>query len=92
MMQHWHQDPRFIVLTLILILVGGIVGFMTRKTLEDPESLVRWGYVTTRLPGAEPLEIESLIRSRLNEHFVNRGVSARSNHRRCGVCRWSSFD
>ena len=60
-MRHWHQDPRFVVLTLLLILVGGMVGFTTRKTLEDPESLVRWGYVTTRLPGAEPLEVESLL-------------------------------
>jgi multidrug efflux pump subunit AcrB len=61
MMRRCYDDPRFIALALLVILVGGTVGFKTRLTQEDPESLVRWGYVTTKLAGSEPSEVESLV-------------------------------
>lgn len=61
MMRRAYEDPRLVILALALILVSGVAGFSTRFSREDPQSQVRWGYVTTQLPGAEPLEVESLI-------------------------------
>ncbi len=55
------ENPRLLILALCFISVGGIAGFMTRTGLEDPQSQVRGGYVTTYLPGAEPQEVESLV-------------------------------
>jgi len=61
MMRRAYHDPRLVILSLILIMVSGVVGFRTRPSREDPKSQVRWGYVTTQLSGAEPLEVESLL-------------------------------
>ena len=61
MMRHAYHDPRLMILALALIAVSGVAGFTTRSSREDPKSQVRWGYVTTQLPGAEPLEVESLL-------------------------------
>ncbi len=61
MILNWLGSPRRIVLVLLIIVVGGLVGFVTRRTLEDPVTQIRWGYVTTLLPGADPVEVESLI-------------------------------
>lgn len=55
------QNPRLVILSVAMIVVGGIAGFSTRVTREDPKSQIRWGYVTTALPGAEPAEVESLV-------------------------------
>ena len=52
MILNWLGSPRRIVLVLLIIVVGGFVGFVTRRTLEDPVTQIRWGYVTTLLPGA----------------------------------------
>ncbi len=60
-MRHACEDPRLVILILAIIVVGGVTGFVTRASREDPLSRVRWGYVTTRLPGAEPLEVEALV-------------------------------
>ncbi|QEF99674.1 Cobalt-zinc-cadmium resistance protein CzcA [Stieleria maiorica] len=54
-------DRRLVVLAIALISVSGFVGFSTRKSREDPKSRVRWGYVTTEFPGAQPHEVESLV-------------------------------
>lgn len=56
-----YRDPRIVVLIIILIISSGIAGFTTRPKLEDPKSSVRWGYITTHLPGSSPTEVESLI-------------------------------
>ncbi|TWU39730.1 Cobalt-zinc-cadmium resistance protein CzcA [Novipirellula artificiosorum] len=61
MLRSAYQNPRLVILAVALIIVSGVAGFYTRVAREDPKSQVRWGYVTTQLPGAEPLEIESLI-------------------------------
>ena len=76
-MRHAYRDPRLVVLALALIVVSGVAGFTTRSSREDPESQVRWGYVTTQLPGAEPLEVESLISEPI-ERAVREAGSVRS--------------
>ncbi|QEG42528.1 efflux RND transporter permease subunit [Roseimaritima ulvae] len=61
MIRRAYEDPRLLILAIVLVIVGGLAGFVSRASREDPQSQVRWGYVTTSLPGAEPLEVESLI-------------------------------
>ncbi|QEF99676.1 Cobalt-zinc-cadmium resistance protein CzcA [Stieleria maiorica] len=61
MIRRLYDDPRLVILVLTMIAVSGMAGFSTRMTREDPVSKVRWGYVSTRLPGAEPVEVESLV-------------------------------
>lgn len=76
-MRHAYRDPRLVVLALALIVVSGVAGFTTRSSREDPKSQVRWGYVTTQLPGAEPLEVESLLSEPI-ERAVREAGSVRS--------------
>lgn len=61
MLQRAIRDPRLMILVLALIISGGVAGFSTRPSREDPHSQVRWGYVTTALPGAEPTDVEALV-------------------------------
>ncbi len=56
-----YQDPRYIILLVLLIVISGIAGYTTRPKLEDPKSNVRKGIITTFLSGASPSEVESLI-------------------------------
>tara|TARA_R110002049_G_scaffold2750_8_gene22127 strand:- start:31960 stop:35100 length:3141 start_codon:yes stop_codon:yes gene_type:complete len=77
MMRRAFEDPRLVILALALIGVSGVAGFSTRSSREDPKSQVRWGYVTTQLPGAEPLEVESLLSEPI-ERAVREAGSVRS--------------
>ena len=52
-----HGDPRFVILILLLIVVSGTVGFLTRPQLEDPQTKVRWGFVTTVFTGASRWQV-----------------------------------
>lgn len=56
-----YRTPRLVILALLLLVISGTVGFYSRARLEDPKSLVRWGYITTRLDGATAPEIESEV-------------------------------
>ncbi len=77
MMRRVYEDPRLVILVIALILVGGVAGFTTRASREDPKSQVRWGYVTTSLPGAEPLEVESTVSEPI-ERALREAVGVRS--------------
>ncbi len=76
MIRRAYQNPRLMILAVTLIAVSGIAGFSTRSTREDPESQVRWGYVTTQLPGAEPLEVESLVTEPIEQTLREAGTVA----------------
>lgn len=81
MIRRAYNDPRLILLILLLIVISGVAGFVTRARLEDPESSVRFGYVTTQMPGATPDEIQSRISIPIEEALddVNALSSIESN-------------
>ncbi len=55
------RDPRLLILTIALILAGGVTSFMTVPRMEDPVLTERAAIVNTRLPGADAQRVESLV-------------------------------
>lgn len=61
MIRTLYDNPRFVVLAIVLIVISGAAGLFTRPQLEDPKSKVRWGYITTEFSGASPSEVEAQV-------------------------------
>lgn len=60
-MRAFCENPRFVLLAVLLIVIGGTAGLITRPQLEDPKANVRAGFITTSFSGASAAEVESLV-------------------------------
>jgi len=62
-----YRNPRLAVLTICLILVAGLSGYLLLPRLEDPVLNNRFGIIKTRFPGATPTRVESLVTEQIEE-------------------------
>ena len=53
--------PRLAILTMMVILVGGIGAISSLGRQEDPTLIERYGFVLTTLPGADAERMEALV-------------------------------
>lgn len=57
----FYRLPRLSILTLLVIIVGGLGAILSLGRQEDPTLIERFGYVLTVLPGADAERMEALI-------------------------------
>ena len=65
----FYHQPRLMVLTIALILVGGLSSYYVLPRMEDPLLTERAAMVITRYPGADAERVESLVTEKLEEEL-----------------------
>ncbi|MFK7770066.1 MAG: efflux RND transporter permease subunit [Mariniblastus sp.] len=70
MSKFFMQNPRLMVLLIALIVVSGCVAIALLPRQEDPRLTSRAGRITTVLPGANALRVESLVTEKLEEELL----------------------
>lgn len=63
----FYRYPRLMVLTIALILVGGMSSYYVLPRMEDPLLTERAAMVVTRFPGADAERVESLVTEKLEQ-------------------------
>ena len=53
--------PRLAILTMMVILIGGIGAMFSLGRQEDPTLIERYGFILTTLPGADAERMEALV-------------------------------
>jgi multidrug efflux pump subunit AcrB len=56
-----YRRPRYLLLLLGVILVGGLSAFQAMPRQEDPETIRRFAMVHTAFPGADAQRVEALV-------------------------------
>ncbi len=70
MWSYFYHYPRLLILTILLIIVGGMLSFILLPRMEDPEITQRWGLITTDFPGASVARVENLVTEKLEEELA----------------------
>ncbi len=65
----FYRNPRLMVLTVALILVGGLSSYYVLPRMEDPLLTERAAMVVTRFPGADAERVESLVTEKLEQEL-----------------------
>lgn len=63
------DNPRFLVLSVVLILVAGGLSFAVLPRMEDPLLTPRAATITTLLPGAEAERVESQVTEKIEQEL-----------------------
>lgn len=66
----FYRYGRLTALTLGLIIVAGIVAFVTLPRQEDPRLVGRYGTVVTLFPGASPERVEALVTKKIEDELL----------------------
>ena len=66
-----YRERSLLVLTILLIVVGGVISYRTLPRLEDPELSQRLAFVFTPFPGADAKQVESLVTDRIEEALID---------------------
>lgn len=61
MLNLFYRNRQLLWLSIILIVVWGLLSYLTLPRLEDPEITPRFASITTVLPGATPQRVEALV-------------------------------
>ncbi len=69
MLNLFYRDKRLLALVVCLILVSGLSSIYVLPRLEDPVLTERAATVNTRLPGASPERVESLVTEKIEEEL-----------------------
>ena len=73
-------------MTIVLIVVAGISGYIALPRLEDPETGVRWAYIYTRLPGASAERVENLVTEKIENRIREvEGITAIESNSHIGI-------
>jgi multidrug efflux pump subunit AcrB len=59
------ENAKFIWFTVVMLVVGGILSFLSLGQLEDPEFTIKTGIILTSYPGATPEEVEQEVTERI---------------------------
>ncbi len=66
----WYLDnPRLLMMTIVLTVASGIMALITLPRIEDPILTPRFGAITTIFPGATVERIEALVSRKLEEEL-----------------------
>lgn len=63
------DNPRLLILSVLLILVAGCMSFVVLPRMEDPQLTPRAATVTTILPGAEAERVESQVTEKIEQEL-----------------------
>ncbi len=66
-MTYLFRNPRFLTLTLLLMVFVGLVSFRLLPNSEDPELIPRFVSVTTRWPGANAERVDALVTEKIEQ-------------------------
>lgn len=66
----FYRYPRLLILTLLLILLGGVSSYLILPRLEDPELTFRFASIKVRFPGADANRIETLITEKIENELA----------------------
>ena len=69
MWSYFYRYPRLLLLTILLIIIGGTLSFILLPRMEDPEITQRLGLITTDFPGASVIRVENLVTEKLEEEL-----------------------
>jgi multidrug efflux pump subunit AcrB len=67
------NNSRTVVMTILLVIVGGAMAFITLPKLEDPFITIREAVVTASYPGMPVAEVERLITRPIEEKIRSMG-------------------
>jgi multidrug efflux pump subunit AcrB len=67
------NNSRTVIMTILLVFVGGIYAFMNLPKLEDPFITIREAVVAAQYPGMPVEEVERLITRPIEEEIRTRG-------------------
>ncbi len=70
MWSYFYRYPRLLIITILLIVIGGTLSFILLPRMEDPEITQRWGLITTEFPGANVSRVEYLVTNKLEEELA----------------------
>lgn len=59
------KNAKFTWFTVVMLVVGGILSFLSLGQLEDPEFTIKTGIILTSYPGATPEEVEQEVTERI---------------------------
>ncbi len=65
----FYDNPRLLLLTIVLILVAGFSAYMTVPRKEDPSMVSRFALVNTSYPGANAQQVEALVTRKLEDEL-----------------------
>lgn len=63
------DNDRFLIMTVLAIIVAGVVTYQTQPRQEDPEITIRTAQVSASFPGMSPERVEQLITRPLEEEI-----------------------
>ncbi len=70
MVRPFFTNIRLLILTIILILAGGLSAYQSLPRQEDPELVSRVAVITTAFPGASAERVEALVSRVLEEELA----------------------
>jgi multidrug efflux pump subunit AcrB len=65
----YFRNPRLLLLTVAVIVVGGLSAYAVLPRAEDPTLARRFGTVFTRYPGASAERVEALVTEKLEDEL-----------------------
>ncbi len=67
----FYRNLRLLILTILIIVVWGILSFLTLPRLEDPELTSRFAVITTFYSGANVEQVETLITEKIEAELFD---------------------
>ncbi len=68
-MTAFFDNPRLLVLTILVVLVGGLSALFTMPQEEDPKITNRFAAIVTNFPGASANRVEALVTEKLENEL-----------------------
>lgn len=65
----YYRNKYLLVLTVIILLIGGVASLIHLPRLEDPRITTRNATILTFLPGASALRIEALVNQKIEQNL-----------------------
>ena len=63
------RNRRLLILTIAVVLIGGLSALLTLPRLEDPRITNRHATIVTRMPGASAGRVETLVTEKLEDEL-----------------------
>ncbi|MEM9839454.1 MAG: efflux RND transporter permease subunit [Pseudomonadota bacterium] len=64
-----YDNPRALIMVMLLVLVGGLAAFLTMPQQEDPKIRNRGAVILTPFPGASAERVERLVTQRIEDEL-----------------------
>lgn len=75
----FYRYPRFLMLTILCIIVSGLAAYSVLPRREDPPLTSRLALISTRFPGASAEHVEALVTTKIEEELLEIDAIAEIN-------------